>query len=229
MKARAWPSFVLFTGLFATDVVAVEPLTPPAGQRIRVAVVLTEGATVIDFAGPWEVFQDAQAPGAAGFDLYTVSDSTNPIRTSAGMTVVPAYSFNDAPPPNVVVVGAQGGSSPAMLAWLRRQATRADVLMSVCTGAGKLAAAGLLDGKEAATHHDFVDALGRRFPEVRFVRAQRYVQSDPVVLTAGGLTSGIDAALHVVERYFGREVAQQTADYMEYEGRGWKRHDHACG
>jgi transcriptional regulator GlxA family with amidase domain len=198
-------------------------LTPPPNGRIRVAVVLTEGATMIDFAGPWEVFQDAQAPGPGGFELYTVSDHTRPIQTSAGMTVVPAYSFQDAPAPHVVVVGAQGGSSPAMLAWLRQQATRADVLMSVCTGAGKLAAAGLLDGKEAATHHDFVDALGRRFPQVRFVRARRFVQSDDTILTAGGLTSGIDAALHVVERYFGREVAEQTATYMEYEGTGWKR------
>jgi transcriptional regulator GlxA family with amidase domain len=202
---------------------ALPPLTAPPGAKIRVAVVLTEGATMIDFAGPWEVFQDAQVTGSDGFELYTVSDHTGPIQTSAGLTVVPAYSFENAPEPQVVVVGAQGGNSRAMLDWLRRQAARADVVMSVCTGVSKLAAAGLLDGKEAATHHDFVDTLGRRFPRVRFVRAQRFHQADPIILTAGGLTAGMDAALHVVERYFGREVAQQTADYMEYEGIGWKR------
>jgi transcriptional regulator GlxA family with amidase domain len=211
--------------LLAGPVVNAAPgkLSPPTFGSIRVAVVLTDGATMIDFAGPWEVFQDAQPSGFGGFELYTVSDSTQPIRTSAGMTVVPAYSFENAPAPHVVVVGAQGGNSPAMLAWLRRQATRVDVLMSVCTGVSKLAAAGLLDGKQAATHHDFVDSLGRRFPKVKFVRSQRFVQSDAVILTAGGLTSGIDAALHVVERYYGREAAERTAAYMEYEGTGWKR------
>ena len=81
----------------------------------------------------------------------------------------------------------------------RQQAARVDVLMSVCTGAAKLAAAELLDGKEAATHHDYVESLGRRFPSVRFVGGRRFVQSDPKIITAGGLTSGIDAALHVVE------------------------------
>jgi transcriptional regulator GlxA family with amidase domain len=202
---------------------ALERLSPPTLGSIRVAVVLSEGATMIDFAGPWEVFQDAQVSGFGGFELYTVSDSTKPIKTSAGMTVLPAYSFEDAPAPHVVVVGAQGGNSLAMRDWLRQQATRADVLMSVCTGVSKLAAAGLLDGKEAATHHDFVESLGRRFPKVKFVRSQRFVQSDAVILTAGGLTSGIDAALHVVERYYGREVAERTATYMEYEGTGWKR------
>ena len=97
------------------------------------------------------------------------------------------------------------------------------VLQSVCTGASKLAAAGLLDGKEATTHHDYVDAFAARFPKVKFVKSKRFVQSDSVILTAGGITSGIDGALHVVERYFGRAIAQQTADYMEYEGAGWKQ------
>ncbi len=206
---------------------ATEKLAPPSSGKIIVAIVLSEGATVIDFAGPWEVFQDVRLPGAGGygtapFELYIVSDSTKPVHTSAGMTVVPEYSFQDAPPPHVVVIGAQGGRSPEMLAWLRRQAARVDVLMSVCTGAAKLVAAGLLDGKQATTHHDFVDDFGARFPRVKFVGSQRFVQSDPVILTAGGLTSGIDAALHVVERYFGRAIAQQTATYMEYDSSGWK-------
>ncbi|MGH9651169.1 MAG: DJ-1/PfpI family protein, partial [Terriglobales bacterium] len=155
------------------------------------------------------------------FELYTVSNSTKPIHTSAGMTVVPDFAFKDAPPPDIVVVGAQIGA-PELLVWLREQASRVQVLMSVCTGASKLAGAGLLDGKQATTHHDFVHTLSARFPKVKFVKSKRFVQSDPIIITAGGLTSGIDGALHVVERYFGREVAQQTATYMEYESSGWK-------
>ncbi|MBA4135957.1 MAG: AraC family transcriptional regulator [Opitutus sp.] len=198
---------------------AAEPLRPPAdGRSIRVAVVLTEHATMIDFAGPWEVFQDVQVRGRRmPFALYTVSDTREPIRVSVGMTVVPDHTFQDAPPPDVIVVGAQAGRSTEMLAWLRAQAARVDVLMSVCTGVAKLAAAGLLDGKPAATHHDFVERFNTRYPQVRFLPGKRFVQSGATILTAGGLTSGIDAALHVVERYFGADVAAQTAVYMEYE------------
>jgi transcriptional regulator GlxA family with amidase domain len=135
--------------------------------------------------------------------------------------VIPGYTFEDAPPPSVVVVGAQGGRSKQMLDFIRRASTQSQVLMSVCTGAYKLAMAGVLDGKKAATHHDFLDDFQRRFPKVSLQRGLRYVQSDEVIFTAGGLTSGIDLALHVVELYFGREVASRTAAYMEYEGKGW--------
>ena len=220
-------AFALFSGTPALS--ALEKLTPPRpGKPIRVAVVLTENANMMDFAGSWEVFQDVQIPAGDGinttngFELYTVSDSTQPIHTTGGMVVVPECAFKDAEPPDVIVVGAQKGS-PALLDWLRQQAPRVQVLQSVCTGASKLAAAGLLDGKEATTHHDYVAAFAEKFPKVKFVKSKRFVQSDPVILTAGGITSGIDGALHVVERYFGRAIAQQTADYMEYEGTGWKQ------
>jgi len=196
-------------------------LKAPAQGHIRVAFVLTEGATMIDFAGPWEVFQDA-GPGTVGFHLYTVSESRQPIRTSGGMTVIPDYTFDDAPPPRVVVVGAQKGS-PKLVGWLKKVAADkgTDVVMSVCTGAFKLAATGLLDGKKATTHHDFQDALRQKFPGIDVQASVRYVQSDEKLFTAGGLTSGIDLALHVVERYFGRSVAERTAAYMEYQGKGW--------
>jgi transcriptional regulator GlxA family with amidase domain len=174
------------------------------------------------------VFQDVNIPAANGaleeaFELYTVGISRAPIKTSGGLTVVPDYAFADAPAPKVVIVGAQGGKTPEMLAWLGKASREADVLMSVCTGAFKLGAAGVLDGKEATTHHDFYDKFASQFPKVKLIRGKRFVQSDPTVITAGGLSSGIDGALHVVEQYFGRAVAQQTADYMEYEGTGWKR------
>ena len=191
-------------------------------EPIPVAVVLTEGATMIDFAGPWEVFQDAMVDDRAAFQLYTVSDAKAPIRTSGGMQVMPDYTFDDAPPPAIVVVGAQRGSL-RMKEWLQQVAPRVKVLMSVCTGAFKLAAAGLLDGKKATTHHDFFDEFEKRFPRVSLQRGSRFVQSSATVFTAGGLTSGIDLALHVVEVYFGRAVAERTAKYMEYEGQGWLR------
>ena len=203
-------------------------LKAPADRHIRVAVVLTEGATMIDFAGPWEVFQDVHVPERGTtmeeqmpFELFTVGASKDPIETSGGMTVVPQYTFADAPVPDVVVVGAQRGA-PALAEWLRQMRGKSRIVMSVCTGAFKLAEAGLLDGKQATTHHDFYEPFSSRYPKVALVRSKRYVQADDVVYTGGGLSSGIDLALHVVELYFGREAAERTARYMEYESNGWK-------
>lgn len=221
---------LLMLALAVPSLAATKPLKAPAKGKIRVAFVMTEGATMIDFAGPWEVFQDVHVHSRGQsmdemmpFELYTVSDSTAPIRASGGMKVVPDYTWSDAPRPHVVVVGAQRGNSDAMMHWLRENAKTADIVMSVCTGAFKLGRAGLLDGKPATTHHDFYDSFAEQFPKAKLVRSTRFVQSDDRISTAGGLTSGIDLALHVVERYFGRAVAQQTADYMEYESDGWKR------
>lgn len=226
-------SLAFLIAMFATIAVAEKDrakLSAPEKGKIRVAFVMTEGATMIDFAGPWEVFQDVHVASRGSsmdaqmpFELYTVSDNRDPIHTSGGMIVIPEYTFDDAPASRVVVIGAQRGRSAKMMEWLRRMRKEADVVMSVCTGAFKLAEAGLLDGKSGTTHHDFYESFEKRFSKVRLVRDRRFVQSDDVVYTAGGLTSGIDLALHVVELYFGREVAQHTAEYMEYEGTGWKR------
>jgi transcriptional regulator GlxA family with amidase domain len=182
---------------------------------------------VIDFAGPWEVFQDVHVPERGSdmdemmpFRLFTVSETTKPLRGSAGLQLVPDYTFENAPQPRVIVVGAQRGSD-ALHAWLRKASEQADLTMSVCTGAFHLAKAGLLSGKAATTHHDLLDRLAKQFPDVEFRRGLRFVESSPKLATAGGLSSGIDLALRVVERYFGRPTAERTAAYMEYQGRGW--------
>lgn len=197
------------------------PLKPPTTGPIRVAVALTDGATVIDFAGPWEVFQDVDVPGDdTGFRLFTVGDSTKPVRGSAGLQLVPDYAFQDAPQPHLIVVGAQRGS-PALTAWLQSTSPKTDLTMSVCTGAFQLGKAGLLKGKAATTHHDFYDRFAKAFPDVELRRGLRFVESSATLATAGGLSSGIDLALRVVERYYGRDVAARTAAYMEYQSKGW--------
>jgi transcriptional regulator GlxA family with amidase domain len=212
--------------LLLPTILCAAQLTPPAKRSIRVAFVMTEGATMIDFAGPWEVFQDVMLPGAsddsaAPFELYTVGKAKSPVRISGGMTVVPEYTFADAPVPDVIVVGAQRGA-PDLAPWLKKMRDKSQVVMSVCTGAFKLADAGLLDGKQATTHHDFFDTFAKRFPNVTLVRDKRFVQADSVVYSAGGLTSGIDLALHIVSLYYGMETAERTAAYMEYTGTRWR-------
>jgi transcriptional regulator GlxA family with amidase domain len=196
-------------------------LRPPAEGPIDVAFLISNGATVIDFTGPWEVFQDVSVPGRDdAFRLFTVADGRDPVRVTGGMQIVPDFSVSEAPPPHVVVVPAMR-RSPAVLEWLRKTSARADLIMSVCTGAFVLGQAGLLAGKRATTHHDFHDRFAAQFPDVTLERGRRFVESAPNIATAGGLTSGIDLALRVVERYFGRDVARRTAVYMEYQGKGW--------
>lgn len=205
---------------------ASNKLTPPAKGKIPVAFAISEGATVIDFAGPWEVFQDVMIPQRGSnmdeqmpFQLYTVSEKIEPITGSGGLKLVPDYTFDSAPQPKVIVVGAQRGSK-ALHTWLNKNLTSTDLIMSVCTGAFQLGRAGLLAGKSATTHHDFFEQFAKAFPDVSLKRGLRFVEEERVS-TAGGLSSGIDLALHVVERYYGREVAQNTAAYMEYQGKGW--------
>lgn len=211
----------------------VRPLKPPAPGNgvINVAVLISEGTVVIDFAGPWEVFQDTMfdskgQPWNGGddmimpFNTYTVSDSKNPVSAN-GLIIVPNYTFENAPKPNIIVIPAQSGRSEAQKKWLLENSKTADVTMSVCTGASVLAADGLLDHMKATTHHMALRDMQKLYPTVQFVSGTRFVENDKIA-TAGGLSSGIDLALHVVERYYGRGIAQATADYMEYKGELWK-------
>jgi transcriptional regulator GlxA family with amidase domain len=194
------------------------PLPVPTDGTIRTAVAIGPGVNVIDLSGPWEVFQDAAVAGAAGqFELYTVGERAGPVDASGGLRIEAEYSYTTSPRPNVVVVPAHDATERT-LDWLRDVAPRTDLVMSVCTGAFVVADAGLLDGKTATTHHQSCDLLERAYPTIRVLRRRRFVEHEHVA-TAGGLSSGIDLALRVVERYLGRDAADATAGYMEYERR----------
>ncbi len=201
-------------------------LKPPDKDPIPVAFLISDGAVVIDFCGPWEVFQDAMVPSRQDtpFHLYTVAETKKPIRTSGGMQIVPDYTIADAPAPKVMVIPAQSDPSPTMLKWIRETTKNTDVTMSVCTGAFVLAKTGLLNGKSATTYHGAFGRFAMKYPDVELKRGARFVENGNLA-TAGGLSSGIDLALRVVERYYGRDVAQKTAYNMEYQGQGWMNPD----
>ena len=222
----------------AASPVQAKALKPPATGKINVAFIISRGANVMDIAGPWEVFSDAMLNSKGKtwhesdgddmvmpFNVYTVSDSQNPVDAN-GLTITPNFTFDNAPKPQVIVIPAQGGRTEAQKAWLLANAATADVTMSVCTGASMLAAYGLLDGQTATTHHSYREQMQKKYPAVHFVGGTRFVEHGNIA-TAGGLTSGVDLALHVVERYYGQEVAQGTADFLEYRGELWKNPEYA--
>lgn len=201
-------------------------LTPPAHGVIPVAFVVSEGTVMIDLAGPWEVFNTVMVPSRGSsmddqmpFRPYAVAETLKRV-TLGGLKILPDYTFANAPSPKVVVIPAQSGKSPAMVDWIRKTSQSADITMSVCTGAFILAGTGLLAGKSATTHHDSYKTFAMQFPDVALVRGVRFVEAGNLA-TSGGLSSGIDLALRVVQRYFGHEVARDTAYELEYQGQGW--------
>jgi transcriptional regulator GlxA family with amidase domain len=200
-----------------------KPMTPDA--PIPVAFLLDERATMIDFAGPWEVFQDGGIANVPGFELFTVAPTAGVIRASAGMKIVPEYTLENAPPAKVIIIPAQNGGRIALagdpkVKWLQERYSSADVIMSVCTGAFLLARTGLLDGLKATTHHLYLNDFAMEFPNVQLQRNQRFVDNGKLI-TAGGLSSGIEGALHVVERYYGAGASAKIANYMEYVSHIW--------
>jgi len=207
---------------------AEDRIKVPADGKIPVAFLISDGAVVIDFAGPWEVFQDVMLTDSSlpmdrrmPFNTYTVSASAKPIRTAGGMMITPKYTFANAPQPKVIVIPAQDNDGPEVMEWIRKASQKTDVTMSVCTGAFLLAKTGLLDGKSATTHHAAYKIFEKQFPKVTLKRGARFVEEGNLA-SAGGLTSGMDLAQRVVERYFGTQVAEANADNLEYQGVGWK-------
>jgi len=204
------------------DRAALSPLVPPANASIPIAFLISEGAVVIDFCGPWEVFERVNIPGRKydAFSLYTVAESAAPITAGGGLKITPNHTIANAPAPKVIVIPAQSPASEATKTWIRNATKSTDVTMSVCTGAFVLASTGLLSGKPATTHHGAYVDLAMQYPDIHVQRGARFVEAGNLA-TAGGLTSGMDLALRVVERYFGRDVATQTASLLEYQGQGW--------
>ncbi|MBC6981566.1 DJ-1/PfpI family protein [Caulobacter sp. 17J80-11] len=196
----------------------------PRREKVRVAFMLGDSTNVIDTAGPWEVFQDTSVTEGGRernpFELYTVAPTSELVRMTGGLKLKPDYGVADAPQPHVIVVPAQR-STEASREWLKRASAGADLTMSVCTGAFQLARVGLLDGLAATTHHEFWDSFAEKHPNIELRRGARFVDSGRIA-TAGGLTSGIDLALHVVARYFGEDTAAATARYMEHASDAWR-------
>jgi len=185
----------------------------------NLAILIFDGVQIIDYTGPYETFGHTYSNDGQAFNIYTVSEKTNAITTSMGMSVNPKFSFENAPKPDVLLV--PGGDvrgqvdSPTVLKWVQDMSKSAEIVMSVCNGAFILAKAGLLDGMEATTTAGLIPLLRQEAPKVKVVDDRRFVDNGHIITTAG-LSSGIDGALHVIERLYGRGTAQMAALGMEY-------------
>ena len=187
-----------------------------------VEILLFDDVELLDFAGPLEVFSVAgRRSGLEPYDVHTVSEAPGAIRSRNGLVVVPDHSFADGPAhvDYFVVPGGFGTrpllARPTVLDWARERAEDAERTISVCTGALVLGAAGLLDGRPATTHHLGFDELRAAAPSATVLEDHRWVDAGSVV-TAAGVSAGIDVALHIVSEDLGHEAAVETAAYIEY-------------
>lgn len=195
----------------------------PAAKPRNLAIFVFEGVQIIDYTAPWEVFGHAHVNDhEPAFQIYTVAQKPGPITTAMGMSVNPKYTFANAPKVDVLVL--PGGSvkrhmdDPQVKRWVQETTKNAEIVLSVCNGAFFLGRAGLLDGLEATTFAGLIDELQAIAPKARVVRDRRYVDNGKII-TSAGLSSGIDGALHVIERLLGKGDAQVAATSLEYDWR----------
>lgn len=185
-------------------------------SRLRVVVLVFDGVQDIDYGGPVEVF------GQTGASITTVGVTTDSVRSAFGIKMQPDFDMDHAPVADILLVpGGNVGplmNNPKVMAWLRQRSGEVRAVMSVCTGAFALGKAGLLDGLSATTIAGANPQLAKLFPKAHVVTDRRYVDNGKII-TTGGLSAGIDGALHVVDRELGRLRAEDVARGMEYEWR----------
>lgn len=184
----------------------------------KVAVLLFPGVEIIDFAGPWEVF------GAAGMNVFSVAANDELISAGMNMKIKPDYNFSNAPRPDILLV--PGGnvkiSDTATVNWIKKVSRKTEYTMSVCTGAFYLAVGGVLDDLKATTFFSAIPALKKSASKSIILDSVRFVDNGRII-TSAGLSSGIDAALHLVAQYIGNAQTQKLANLLEYS---WSSENH---
>jgi transcriptional regulator GlxA family with amidase domain len=188
----------------------------------RIAVFVFPDVEELDFAGPWEVLSSwARGWPDDGVECFTLARELGELRCAKGLRIVPDHDWRSAPAFDLLILPGGRGTRPmladlSMIAWVRELADHGVTIASVCTGALVLAKAGLLDGKPATTHHGslaLLRELGREIdvqPEARFV-------DNGSILTASGVSAGIDLALHLIVRMHSVDRARQLRRHIQYD------------
>jgi len=189
--------------------------------RKNVGILLFDDVELLDFAGPCEVFAVAdELNNHSLFDVFTLSENGDEIRTIHGLSVKPDYSTENAPRIDILVIPGGDGTkavirNQAFLDWIKNTFEQAEITFSVCSGARIPAILDLLDGKEFTTHHAVVDDLIAIAPKSIYRKGVRFVDNGRL-MTAAGISAGIDLSLYIVEKLYGARVKEQTMKYMEY-------------
>jgi transcriptional regulator GlxA family with amidase domain len=189
---------------------------------VNIGVALFEGAEELDWAGPWEVLS-AWSSGWPddGVEVFTVADDDGPVRCAKGLRVLADHTWETAPQLDVLVFPGGRGTraqlgDEAVRTRMRGLAERGTLMTSVCTGSLVFADSGLLEGKPATTHWGSLDRLAELGNGIEVRPEDRFVDAGEVV-TAAGVSAGIDMALHLVARLHSPERAREVRRYIQYD------------
>ncbi|PCI53135.1 MAG: thiamine biosynthesis protein ThiJ [Alphaproteobacteria bacterium] len=193
---------------------------------IRIAIFIFDGVEELDFVGPYEVFtminEVYQSSGASkAVHVQLLSETEGHITGAKGMRVLPDGLISSSEHWDVVLVPGGEGVRPLLenanvLDWLGRQAQHVKWMTSVCTGSMALAKAGLTKGKRVTTHHMLFKEFVKRELDGTLVKDVRYVR-DGNIVTAAGVSAGIDMALWLTGRMFSPDLARRVQSAMEYD------------
>lgn len=215
----SWLSSLSVTIAFLA--LTLDSFSQAAPVQKKVAILIYDGVYLLDFAGPLEVFNDAMANDSTkAFEVYLVAEKKESVKAHTGTSIIPDYTIDDCPEPDLIII--PGGelqlakSNKKIAEWIITESKRAEITMSVCTGAFILADLGLLDGQEAITWWGAAARLQKLYPKIKVAEGNRFTDNGRIITTAG-VSAGIDGSLHVVARLFGREAALKTARYIEYK------------
>lgn len=188
---------------------------------VNVGIYIFDDVELLDFAGPYEVFSVTKDLNNNDlFNVFTITQYGTTIRSVNGLSVNPDYSFDNHPEIQILVIPGGDGTKKEVdkkevLHWINECFENIEIIFSVCSGARLLGKLGLLDGKESTTHHEVISELEVLAPFTKVNPLKRYVDCGKI-MTAGGISAGIDLSLYIVEKLFGNSVKNKTVNYMEY-------------
>ena len=186
----------------------------------NVGILIFDDVEVLDFAGPYEVFQvTSELIEPTPFNTYTIAMNDQPVLARGGLSINPDYTLNTCPSPDILIVPGGWGSrkiveNEEVISWILAQYDQLELLLSVCTGSLVLGRAKLLDGLQATTHHTAFDRLQQESETITIIENQRFVDQGKII-TSGGISAGIDMSLYVVKKLLGDNVDKTLAE-MEW-------------
>ncbi len=189
----------------------------------NVGIFLFDEVEVLDFAGPFEAFSVVgQREGSGDFNVFTIGEKKQIIKTVNGLRIMPDYDFSNKDLPKIDLLVVPGGKgtrqvvrAKKQMTWIEETAACAEYVMSVCSGALVLAKLGLLYQAKATTHHSCFDSLQKIDASILIDHKARYTDNGKV-LTAAGVSAGIDLSFYLIEKILGYEKAKEAANYIEY-------------
>lgn len=191
---------------------------PIMKTQIKVAVLIYNGVELVDMNGPIDVFIKANRYNNNRYQIYTVAATMDQIDSEGEVVKIsPQYDITNCPEPDLIVIPGiiDHEVDSGVITWIKQMGENGKQIMSVCIGLYTLAKTGLLSNKRATTHYQVINTVHEQYPDINLVKNVRVVM-DGNIISTGGITSGIDGALYLVEEYDGAIMAQQVADVMIY-------------